>query len=550
MKRGNEAGSGNMSQTKTRRAAKRQLGQFLTPPPMARAIVERLELTRDSRVLEPSFGDGSFLIPLIERFLAFYDGPVESRLTEVLTRNLWGVEIDPAMFAACFGAIQGRWGFVPPVHNLVCADFFRWEADAPAFDWIVGNPPFGGTIDVEIQDALDRRYGQRNGLKIKKETYAFFIVKSLELLRPGGRITFICSDTFLTISTMRGLRRLLMSAGQPEIESLDGLFDETKHPMVMLNFRQGATADCVRLFGETIARAEIEATGNLSWTVTAEYARYFTGAKLGDFVLASSGMTIGANELFLRPIADGKIEEPYQFDFYDDLITLENETTRARLGKISPAQQREILKREAACATRRNVRITPRSSPLTVELPHPDYRYYNKSSGAILYAPPTCAIFWKDEGDAALTFKKNGNWYLHGVGGAKHFGREGLTWPLIAGRLTPRYLPPGYILDSGAPCAFLREGVDSDELYFILGWLLSPLCNQILKVVINHTRNIQGKDVERLPYPFWIPANEKAALIRQVKTLLEQAKRGVNFDFCRSEIAQLGQQYAWRTSKK
>ena len=93
-----------------------------------------------------------------------------------------------------------------------------------------GNPPFGGTIDVEIQDALDRRYGWRNGLKIKKETYSFFIVKSLELLKPGGRITFICSDTFLTISTMRGLRRLLMNEGQPAIELLDGFFDETNAP--------------------------------------------------------------------------------------------------------------------------------------------------------------------------------------------------------------------------------------------------------------------------------------------------------------------------------
>ena len=539
-----------MSQTKTKRTAKRQLGQFLTPPPIARAIVERLELTRDSRVLEPSFGEGSFLIPLIERFLAFYDGTIKARLTEVLTRNVWGIEIDPAMFSACLEAIRAKWNFVPTHHNLVCADFFRWEMDAPNFDFIIGNPPFGGTIDVEIQDALDRRYGWRNGLKIKKETYSFFIVKSLELLNPGGRITFICSDTFLTISTMRGLRRLLMNEGQPAIELLDGFFDETTHPMVMLNFRQGAAAGAIQLFGDAIPYTEIEATGNLSWTVTAEFSRYFTGPKLGDFLLATSGMTVGANDLFLRPIVDGKIREPFRFAFYEDLITLESEFGKARLGNISAAKTRDILRQEAACITRRNVRITPLEEPLAIELPHPDYRYYNKSSSEILYAPPTCAIFWKDDGDAALTFKKNGNWYLHGVGGAKHFGREGLTWQLISSRLTPRYLPPGYILDSGAPCAFLRDGIDSDELYFLLGWLLSPLCNRILKAVINHTRNIQSKDAERLPYPFWIPANEKADLTRQVKQLLERAKQGAKFHFCSPEIEQLGQQYEWRTNAK
>ena len=517
----------------------------MTPPPMACAMVERLELTRDSRILEPSFGDGSFLIPLIARFLDFYDGTIEARLTEVLTRNVWGIEIDPAMFAACLEAVRAKWSFLPTHHNLVCADFFRWESAAQSFDCIVGNPPFGGTIDGEIQDALDRRYGWRNGLKIKKETYSFFIVKSLELLKPGGRIAFICSDTFLTINTMRGLRRLLMNEGQPAIELLDGFFDETTHPMVMLNFRKGEAANAIQLFGKAIPYTEIEATGNLSWTVTAEFSRYFSGPKLGDFLLATSGMTVGANDLFLRPIVDGEIREPFRFEFFDDLITLESERGKARLGKISPTKMRDILRQEAACLTRRNVRITPREEPLTIEMLNPDYRYYNKSSSEILYAPPTYAIFWKDDGDAALTFKKNGNWYLHGVGGAKHFGREGLTWQLISSRLTPRYLPPGYILDSGAPCAFLREGIDSDELYFLLGWLLSPLCNRILKAVINHTRNIQSKDAERLPYPFWIEQNEKADIIRQVKQLLEAAKNGAKFHFCDPEIEQLGQRFCF-----
>ena len=539
-----------MSETKTERTAKRQLGQYLTPPPIAAALVKTLELTPETRILEPSMGDGSFLIPLIERFLDFYTGPIEARLTEVLTRNVWGVEIDPAMFAACLDAIRARWNFLPTTHNLVCTDFFRWQSDPQFFDWIVGNPPFGGTIEPEIQDALDRKYGWRNGLKIKKETYSFFIVKSLELLKPGGRITFICSDTFLTISTMRGLRRLLMNEGKAAIETLDGLFDETKHPMVVLDFRQGKASNSVELFGEAIPCAEIEATGNLSWTVTAEYTRYFSGPKLGDYCIASSGMTIGANELFLRPIeyngeGGGKIREPFHFEFFDDLITLENERGKARLGKISPAKARDILRQEAACQTRRNVRIIPQNEAEIIELPHPDYRYYNKSANPILYAPPNCAIFWKDAGDAALTFKKNGNWYLHGVGGAKFFGREGITWQLIASRLTPRYLPPGYILDSGSPCAFLRDGVNADELYFILGWLLSPLCNRILKAVINHTRNIQSKDVERLPYPSWIDADEKNALIQQVKQLLNAAQNGVKFHFCRPEIEALGRRYEW-----
>lgn len=148
---------------------------------------------------------------------------------------------------------------------------------------------------------------------------------------------------------------------------------------------------------------------------------------------------------------------------------------------------------------------------------------YNMAQLGRFYAPPQNVIFWKDEGDAVLTFKKNGKWYLHGVGGRPFFERSGLTWQLIADQINMRYLPPGYILDSGAPCAFLREGIDPDELWFILGWTNSATATRLLKTVLNHTRNIQGKDIERLPYPSWVSPEEKARVVREVRSLVHRA---------------------------
>ena len=86
---------------------------------------------------------------------------------------------------------------------------------AAYFDLILGNPPFGGSINAEIQDELDAVLGFRNGKKIKKETYAFFLVKSVDLLKPGGHVVFICSDTILTIATMTGLRSWLQANCAP-----------------------------------------------------------------------------------------------------------------------------------------------------------------------------------------------------------------------------------------------------------------------------------------------------------------------------------------------
>ena len=87
-----------MSQAKNKRGYKGQKGQFLTPELLAREILSDIEFGVADRVLEPGFGDGSFLLPMIEAFLELYEGPVSSRLDQVLNNNIWGVEIDPVMY--------------------------------------------------------------------------------------------------------------------------------------------------------------------------------------------------------------------------------------------------------------------------------------------------------------------------------------------------------------------------------------------------------------------------------------------------------------------
>lgn len=538
-----------MSQARQARTVKRQMGQFLTPPALAARIVAELSLNADSRVLEPSFGDGSFLLPLIDRFATLYDGSPAERLAQALSRNIYGVELDAALYEKCLANIKARYGALPERHNLVQCDFFAWQPkNLPArgaFDWVVGNPPFGGTIDPRLQDALDRDYGFRGGEKIKKETYSFFLVKSLDLVSIGGKIDFLCSDTFLTIRTMRGLRRLLQSQGKVTVETLDFFSDETKHPILRLSYEKtGRPEDEICADGVCLSRADIERTGNFSWRIPADFAPYFGGGTVGDFLIATSGMTIGQNELFVRRIENNAVCEPCDFEFFDDPITLKGETARARLGKISPHQREVIAAQEASGLTRRNVRAVLKPAPETVRLPSPDYRPYNKGNSRILYQKPEFAVYWKDEGDAVYTFKKNGNWYLRGVGGHKFFGKSGLTWSLVATRIHAKYLPEGFILDSGAPCAFLRPGVPEDELFFLLGWLLTDLANALLKNVLNHTRNIQGKDVERLPYPFWVSEPCRRKCIAHVRSLVARADAGELFSYQSAPMRELNVFYA------
>ncbi len=536
-----------MSIARTKRKIKRQRGQYMTPRPMAKALVDSMDLRREHKILEPSMGDGSFVLPIISRLMRFYRGSTDEKLSQVLRNNLFGVELDEDLYARCLCNIKKEWSTLPS-HNLFHEDFFVADFSSnstqASFDYVVGNPPFGGTINPAYQDELDKQLGYRGGLKIKKETYSFFIVKSMDLLRNGGNLFFICSDTFLTIPTMKGLRYFLLANGAVEVNSISHFSDEVSQKTVLLKCEKGAPANGVLVNGEMILTDDILATPNYSWAVDRTMVKYFHGAKVGDFLTATSGMTVGKNEYFIRDIKNEEILEPYRFSFYKKLVTLEDAVSRARLGRITPARRNAIFQQQSNGETVRDVRIQKRSKALRIKIPHPDYCYYNKARKGIVYTKPAHVIFWHNDGDAVYTYKRNGNWYLNGVGGKNFFFREGITWNLIASRLYLRYLPTGYVLDSGAPCAFLKPGIDHDEIFFILAWGLSDLCNLILKKIINHTKNIQSKDFERLPYPFWISPPQKFAAIKVMKNLVKEAKSGRQFNFNDEEIYKLNDIFA------
>ena len=517
-----------MTIRKHQRNNKQQLGQFMTPRPLAKEVIKN-GFHYGNMILEPSFGDGSFIIELAKKLMVIYNNDLDETF-----KYIYGIELDKLLYNKCLENIEKEFGRMPINHNLHKDDFLLYNFNADfnefPFNRILGNPPFGGTISLENQNKLEELYGNRYGQKIKRETYSYFIVKCVELLKDNGKLSFICSDTFLTIKTMAGLRNFLMKSGRVVIKPLKEFSDETEYGMVIIDFTKGFIkndeniGNHVKVFGEILALEDIKKTGNFSWGNINKYKEYFGKDVLGNYIICTGGMTIGKNELFVREIIDRKITEPYDFVFFDKPISLKEEIQKAHLQHLSDDKKLEIKNKEKNKETKLHIDVIPLSSPKNISIPNNDYKYYNKMVKGDLYIEPKYVVFWKDDGLAVKTFKKNGNWYLHGIGGMPYFEKEGITWNLIGTKINPRYLSEGYILDSGCPCAFLKENINKSELYFIMGWLLTDKSNEILKDVINHTRNIQGKDIERLPYPFWINDSSKKTIIEYVKLLIKEKK--------------------------
>jgi hypothetical protein len=94
------------------------------------------------------------------------------------------------------------------------------------FDIVIGNPPYG----VKVEDDIKECHGLGS-----KDSYGVFISTALKrFLKPGGILSYIVSDTWLTIKTHKPLREQVLSK-QPHkiIRMHQDCFDATVNACIM-----------------------------------------------------------------------------------------------------------------------------------------------------------------------------------------------------------------------------------------------------------------------------------------------------------------------------
>ena len=165
--------------------SKNPLGQYFTPPHIAKLMVEMLVNRATGAVLEPSCGEGVFLKSL--EFFGYSDAV--------------GVEIDPNL------VIESRY----PVHR---ESFLTWKSDRK-FDSVIGNPPYirwkdlGESAKAELKTlpGWDHLFNSLSDFLIP------FIYRSVEMLNPGGEIVFITPSFWMHTQHSAPLREWLLEQG-------------------------------------------------------------------------------------------------------------------------------------------------------------------------------------------------------------------------------------------------------------------------------------------------------------------------------------------------
>jgi adenine-specific DNA-methyltransferase len=181
-------------------SAQKLRGGFYTPPDIA-GVLARWVLAKNPRlILEPSCGDGNLLAAV-------------ASTQSGTKREILACEIDTKEAAKAASRVPkgGR-----TTLNLHVGDFLHWflfrDQGACKFDAVVGNPPFIRYQYLDVsQQFLAEKIFHRFGLPFTKHTNAWvpFVIASLSLLAPGGRLAMVVPSEIFHIPHAQSLRHYL-----------------------------------------------------------------------------------------------------------------------------------------------------------------------------------------------------------------------------------------------------------------------------------------------------------------------------------------------------
>lgn len=302
---------------------RRALGSYYTPDWIAHWMVAQALATDETsstdfcgRILDPACGDGGFILPLLDALAARQSvGPNDSsERLRIVREHVFGVDADQVALeslrqriAAWIGAdspavtdvVQRNfpWGdallgedwahpaadasvtdattnaaassHAPP---LQWSDAFQQVAAAGGFDLVIGNPPYRRELNAKSD--FDRIAASALGQRwrtARMDLWHYFLHRGLDLLKAGGRLSFIVNSYWTSATAARDLRRRLADETTLEELVLLGsarLFPDVSGRHLIFQVRNGASPQSrcrVRdLSNLTRSQIETEFTANIS----------------------------------------------------------------------------------------------------------------------------------------------------------------------------------------------------------------------------------------------------------------------------------------------
>ncbi len=164
------------------------------------------EPLHQKRILEPSFGEGAFLFPIIDRLLLAWrkHGGSISVADRELAEAICGVELHQETFFSTRNSVINRLkkeGISTPAASelanrwLIKGDFLL-EKQNGCFNYVAGNPPYVRQELISAPLLTEYRHRYKT-MYDRADLYIPFIERSLSLLSMDGSLGFICTDRWM-----------------------------------------------------------------------------------------------------------------------------------------------------------------------------------------------------------------------------------------------------------------------------------------------------------------------------------------------------------------
>jgi tRNA1(Val) A37 N6-methylase TrmN6 len=158
------------------------------------------------KILDPAVGEGTFIIPIIEKILEIFHGNYRKVIS--CLQNITAYEIDIYKYITLKNKLtilfdnNNLHGYEKYI-NLFNEDYLL--ANTKTFDIIIGNPPYI-RYDKIPKNKIEFYKQLFSCFKYRCDIYIPFIEKGLKTLNKNGVLSFICPDRWLNNQYGRPLR--------------------------------------------------------------------------------------------------------------------------------------------------------------------------------------------------------------------------------------------------------------------------------------------------------------------------------------------------------
>ena len=211
--------------------AGRNGGEYYTPRPLIRAMVQGVRPEIGERIYDGACGSAGFLCEAFD-YLKAKPGLTTSDLRTLQERTFYGKEKKSLAYVmAIMNMILHGIDAPSILHTNTLAENIADIQAKDRFDVVLANPPFGGQERKEVQQNFPIRTG---------ETAYLFLQHFIRILKPGGRAGIVIKNTFL--SNIDGtLRKLLLESCNLHtvLDCPSGTFQGAGVKTVVLFFEKG-----------------------------------------------------------------------------------------------------------------------------------------------------------------------------------------------------------------------------------------------------------------------------------------------------------------------